>query len=39
MVTFDLVTLLQGQTEIAKLESAHNGLIIVPRCLGCETKL
>ena len=27
--------LIQGQTRIAKLKSAYNSLIIVPRGLGC----
>ena len=33
-VIFDLGPLLQGQTRIAKLKSAYNSLIIVPRGLG-----
>ena len=31
--------LLQGQTRIAKLKSAHNLLIIGPRGLECDTNL
>ena len=31
VVGFDLGSLLQGQTSIAKLESAYNSLIIGPR--------
>ena len=31
VVGFDLVSLLQGQTSIAKLKSAYNSLIILPR--------
>ena len=34
-----LVPLLQGQTRIAKLKSAYNLLIIVPRGLQCEINL
>ena len=34
VVRFDLGPLLQGQTRIAKLESAYNSLIISPRDLG-----
>ena len=34
-----LVPLLQGQTRIAKLKSAYNLLIIIPRGLQCETNL
>ena len=34
VVGFDLVPLLQGQTSIAKLKSAYNSLIILPRGLG-----
>ena len=33
-VGFDLGPLLQGQTRIAKLKSAHNSLIIGRRGLG-----
>ena len=39
VVRFDLGPLLQGQTRIAKLKSAHNSLIIGPTGLQCETKL
>ena len=34
VVGFDLGSLLQGQTRIAKLKSAYNSLIIGPRGLG-----
>ena len=34
VVRFDLEPLLQGQTRIAKVESAYNSLIIGPRGLG-----
>ena len=34
VVGFHLGPLLQGQTSIAKLKSAHNSLIIGPRGLG-----
>ena len=37
VVGFDLGPLLQGQTRIAKLQSAYNLLIIDPRGLQCET--
>ena len=37
VVRFDLGSLLQGQTRIAKLKSAYNLLIIGPRGLQCET--
>ena len=37
VVRFDLGSLLQGQTRIAKLKSAYNSLIIGPRSLGCAT--
>ena len=33
VVRFDLGTLLQGQTGIAKLKSAYNSLVIDPRGL------
>ena len=39
VVIFDLGPLLQGQTRIAKLKSAYNSLIIVPRGLQYETNL
>ena len=39
LVRFDTVTLLQGQTIVAKLKSACKSLIIGPRGLGCETNL
>ena len=38
MVEFDLETLLQGQTRIAKLKSAYN-LLIGPRGLGWKSSL
>ena len=34
VVGFDLGSLLQGQTRIAKLKSASNSLILGPRGLG-----
>ena len=39
VVIFDLGPLFQGHTRIATLKSVDNSLIIVPRVLGCETKL
>ena len=39
VVRFNLGTLLQGQTSIAKLKSAYISLIIGPRGLQCETNL
>ena len=39
IVRFDLGPLLQGQTRIAKLESAHNSLIIGRTGLGWQTNL
>ena len=39
MVRFDLGPLLQGQTRIAKLKSAHNSLIIGCTGLGWQTNL
>ena len=39
VVRFDLGSLLQGQTRIAKLKSANNSLIIGPRGVQCETNL
>ena len=39
MVRFDLGSLLQGQTRIAKLKSAYNSLYIGPTGLQCETNL
>ena len=36
---FDLGSLLQGQSKIAKLKSAYNSLFIGPRGLGCESNL
>ena len=34
VVRFDLGSLLQGQTRIAKLKSAYNSLMIGPSVLG-----
>ena len=39
VVGFDLGPLLEGQTRIAKIKSAHILLIIGPRCLGWSTNL
>ena len=39
MVRFDLGPLVQGQTAMAKLKSAHILLVIGPRGLGCENNL
>ena len=39
VVGFDLGPLLQGQTRIAKVKSAHNSFIIGPPGLQCETNL
>ena len=39
VVRFDLGSLLQGQTRVAKLKSAYNLLIIGPRGLGWLTNL
>ena len=39
VVRFDLGRLLQGQTGIAKLESAYKSLIISPRGLGWYTNI
>ena len=39
VVGFDLGSLLQGQTRIAKLKSAYNSLIIGPGGLGWQTNL
>ena len=39
VVIFDLGSLLQGKTRIAKLISAYNLLIIGPRGLQCKTYL
>ena len=39
LVRFNLGPLVQGETRIAKLKSAYNGLIISPRGLQCETNL
>ena len=39
VVGFDLGLLLQGQTRIAKLKSAHNSLVIGCTGLGWQTNL
>ena len=39
VVRFDLGPLIQGQTAVAKLKSAHISLIIGPRALECENNL
>ena len=39
VVRFDLGPLVQGQTSIAKPESAYNSLIIGPRGLGWYTNI
>ena len=39
VVRFDLGPLVQGQTAVAKLKSAHISLIIGPIGLGCENNL
>ena len=39
IVKFDLGALLQGQTRIAKIKSAYNSFIRVPRGLHCHTNL
>ena len=39
VVKFDLAPLVQGQTAVAKLKSAHISPIIGPRGLGCENNL
>ena len=39
VIIFDLLPLLQDQTRVAKLESAENLVIIVPRALGYEVDL
>ena len=39
VVGFDLGSLLQGQTSIAKLRSAYNSLIIGPTGLGWYTNM
>ena len=38
VVRFDLGPLVQGQTAVAKLKSAHISLVIGPRGLECENK-
>ena len=37
VVRFDLGPFFQGQMRIAKLKSAYNSFIIVPRGLQCES--
>ena len=39
VVRFDLGPLVQGQTAVAKLKSAHISLIIGPTGFGCENSL
>ena len=39
VVRFDPAPLVQGQTAVAKLKSAHISLVIGPRGLGCENNL
>ena len=39
VVIFDLESLLQGQTRIAKFKPAYNSLIIGPRRFQCGTNL
>ena len=39
VVRFDLGSLLQGQTRIARPKSAYNSLIIGPRGLGWQSNL
>ena len=39
VVRFDLWSLLQGQSRLAKLKSAYSSHIIDPRGLGCKTNL
>ena len=39
VVRFDLGSLLQGQTRIAKVKSAYNSLINGPRGLGWKTNI
>ena len=39
LVRFDLGTVLQGQTRIAKSKSAHKLFILVARGLQCDTNL
>ena len=39
VIRFDLWPLLQGQMRIAKIKSAYNSLILVPRSLQCHTNL
>ena len=39
VVRFDLGPLVQGQTPVTKLKSAHISFIIGPRGLGCEKNL
>ena len=39
MIRFELWALFQGQMGIAKIKSAYNSLIRVPRGLQCHTNL
>ena len=39
VVRVDLEPLIQGQTRVAKVNSAYNSLIIGPRGLQCESNL
>ena len=39
MIRFELWPLVQGQMTIAKIKSAYNSLIRVPRGLQCHTNL
>ena len=39
VIRFDLWPLYQGQMRIAKIKSAYNSLIHVPRGLQCHTNL
>ena len=39
VISFELWPLFQGQMRIAKIKSAYNSLIRVPRGLQCHTNL
>ena len=39
VIRFELCPLFQGQMRIAKIKSAYNSLIHVPRGLQCHTNL
>ena len=39
VIRSDLWALLQGQMRLAKIKSAYNSLILVPRGLQCHTNL